>query len=102
MNTTSNSYSNIRVLDCVIIGAGPAGLAGAIYLARFRRDFCIIDSGFSRASLIPISHNYPGFPGGITGEKLLRLLKQQIGAYGVNVTPGSVTALKKNENTFLV
>jgi thioredoxin reductase (NADPH) len=59
-------------VDCLIIGGGPAGLAAAIYLARFRRDIIVVDSGFSRASLIPASHNCPGFPEGISGKELLR------------------------------
>lgn len=58
-------------LDCVVIGAGPAGLTAAIYLARFMRRAAVLDSGASRASLIPISHNYPGFPEGISGGELL-------------------------------
>lgn len=58
-------------LDCVVIGAGPAGLTAAIYLARFMRHVTVLDSGASRASLIPISHNYPGFPEGISGGELL-------------------------------
>lgn len=64
-------------LDCLIIGGGPAGLTAAVYLARYRRKVMIVDSGESRAALIPESHNYPGFAHGISGRKLLGLLKQQ-------------------------
>jgi flavin-dependent dehydrogenase len=35
-------------LDCIIIGGGPAGLTGAIYLGRFRRRILVIDAGKSR------------------------------------------------------
>jgi len=47
--------------DCLIIGAGPAGLTAATYLARFRRNTVIVDSGCSRAALIPTSHNTRDF-----------------------------------------
>jgi len=40
-----------RMLDCVIIGGGPAGLTAAIYLARYRRSFCIVDAGQSRGTV---------------------------------------------------
>ncbi|NYM87405.1 NAD(P)-binding protein, partial [Salmonella enterica subsp. enterica serovar Typhimurium] len=54
-----------NVLDCLVIGGGPAGLTAAIYLARFRRRFQVVDAGASRAALIPTSHNHAGFPEGI-------------------------------------
>ena len=84
-----------QLVDCLIIGAGPAGLAASIYLARFRRNIAIVDSGFSRASLIPASHNCPGFPEGISGKELLRLLRLQASRFKVRIEKGEVTALKR-------
>ncbi len=80
--------------DCLIIGGGPAGLTAATYLARFRRKAVIVDSGCSRAALIPTSHNCPGFPHGVSGKELLGLLRRQATHYGVKIIAGEVTALK--------
>ena len=66
------------MLDCLIIGGGPAGLTAAIYLARYRRRVVVVDAGDSRAALIPESHNYPGFRG-IGGPALLAKLREQVG-----------------------
>jgi thioredoxin reductase (NADPH) len=82
-------------VDCAIIGAGPAGLTAAIYLARFRRKIVLIDGGESRASLIPLSHNYPAFPGGVSGDALLGRLREQAARFGVSVTPGHVQTISK-------
>lgn len=87
-------------VDCLIIGAGPAGLTAAIYLARFRRTIMIVDNGFSRASLIPASHNCPGFPEGVSGMQLLHLLRKQAKHFSVSVKTGEVTALKRAGNAF--
>jgi thioredoxin reductase (NADPH) len=84
-----------QLVDCLITGAGPAGLAAAIYLARFRRNITVVDSGFSRASLIPASHNCPGFPEGVSGKELLRLLRLQASHFKVRIEKGEVTALKR-------
>ena len=72
------------MLDCLIIGGGPAGLTAAIYLARYQRHAVVIDGGNSRAALIPESHNYPGFAG-IAGEELLFRLGTQVARYGGEV-----------------
>ena len=66
------------ILDCLVIGAGPAGLTAGLYLRRFHRDIAIADAGESRAKRIPESNNYPGFPDGISGEALLRRLRTQL------------------------
>src|ERR1700712_4968221 len=88
-------------LDCLIVGGGPAGLTAAIYLARYRRNVVVFDSGESRAALIPKSHNYPGFTDGISGPKLLSLLMGQAEAYGVNIVRSRVTSLIRRENDFI-
>ena len=89
-------------LDCAIVGAGPAGLTAATYLARFRRRIVVLDGGASRASYIPRSHNYPGFPDGITGAELLARLRDQAGRYGVEVTRALVDAIDREGDDFIV
>lgn len=82
-------------LDCIIIGAGAAGLTAATYLARFRRRFVILDGGTSRLLLVPTSHNYPGYVGGVQGKDLLARLRAQVAEYGVDVTAGTVDTLER-------
>lgn len=69
-------------VDVVVVGAGPAGLTAAIYLARFRRRVLVVDAGASRARLIPRSHNHPAFPDGIRGVELLERMREQFAGYG--------------------
>ncbi len=80
--------------DCVVVGAGPAGLTAAIYLARFRRNVLVIDGGASRASWIPRSHNHPGFPDGVGGKTLLARMRRQAEHYGARIVPGHVSDLR--------
>lgn len=89
-------------LDCIVIGAGPAGLTAALYLARFRRRLLLLDDAASRAALIPLSHNFPGFPDGISGKALLRLLAEQAGRYGATVTPERALRLQRDGDDFAV
>jgi thioredoxin reductase (NADPH) len=82
------------VLDCLIVGGGPAGLTAAVYLARFRRKVMIVDAGYSRALLIPRTNNFPGFPDGISGAELLERLRHQLARYEIEVLKDSVEAIK--------
>ena len=87
-------------LDALIIGGGPAGLAAAIYLARFRRRFLLVDAGASRASLIPTSHNLPGYPEGIAGDDLLAAERAQAERYGAELLRGRVCGVERGEGGF--
>jgi thioredoxin reductase (NADPH) len=91
----------MRQVDCLVVGAGPAGLTAAIYLARFCRTVAIFDAGHSRASYIPLSHNYAGFPHGISGIDLLARLRDQAARYGAHVTHGLVESLCRDGDAFV-
>lgn len=86
-----------ELLDCLIVGGGPAGLTAALYLARFERRFLLVDAGDSRASWIPTSHNIPVFADGISGREILARQREHLARYGVRVVSGTVTALRKDE-----
>jgi thioredoxin reductase (NADPH) len=87
------------VLDCLIIGGGPAGLTAAIYLARFHLRILVVDGGKSRAALIPCTRNHAGYPDGIKGTELLQRMREQACKYGAKVEPEFVTKLERDETT---
>ena len=88
--------------DAIIIGAGPAGLIAATYLARFRRRVLVLGAGPSRASWIPESHNTPGFPHGVGGDELLRRLTEQAAAFGAEFRDLRVDRLARAGDMFEV
>jgi thioredoxin reductase (NADPH) len=85
-------------LDCCIVGGGPAGLTAAIFLARFRRRFLLLDGGDSRASWIPRSHNHPAFPQGINGFELLDRMRAQLAEFGAVPHPALATSLSRDSD----
>jgi thioredoxin reductase (NADPH) len=81
-------------LDCLVIGAGPAGLTAAIYLARFRLALAVVDSGQSRAATIPRTNNHAGYPQGIPGAELLNRMREQAARFGVEPVQDNVSRLE--------
>ncbi len=88
--------------DCIIIGAGPAGLTAAIYLARYHLSIRMFDCGSSRAALIPRTHNHAGYPEGIEGVELLRRMLAQAELYGAVREPAKVTRVEPVDDGFIV
>ncbi|MGI4732102.1 MAG: NAD(P)/FAD-dependent oxidoreductase [Janthinobacterium lividum] len=88
-------------IDCLVVGAGPAGLTAAIYLARFLLSVRVIDAGKSRASWIPRTRNHAGYPGGIPGTELLAKMREQAAEFGVTVTDGLVERVTREGETFV-
>jgi thioredoxin reductase (NADPH) len=93
--------ANGDILDCLIVGGGPAGLTTALYLARFKRRFRVVDSGSPRAAWIPTSHNIPVFAEGISGKEILARARANLEQYGDCILPGMVTGLRKQPDRFI-
>jgi thioredoxin reductase (NADPH) len=90
------------VLDCLVVGGGPAGLTSAIYLGRYFRSVLVVDKGWSRAEWIPRSHNLPGFPDGVEGPVLLDRMRAQARLYGAALKSGQVDALRRSDDGLFV
>ena len=89
------------ILDCLVVGGGPAGLTAAIYLARFHLDILVVDGGKSRAALIPCTRNHAGYPDGIKGTELLERMRDQACKYGAKIETEFVTKLERDARTGL-
>jgi thioredoxin reductase (NADPH) len=88
-------------LDALIIGGGPVGLTAALYLARFKRRFAMVDAGEPRAAWIPESHNIPFFGEGIAGPDILARARDAAARYGARPIAARVETLEREGNGFL-
>jgi thioredoxin reductase (NADPH) len=95
MRTHAGDPQALNSHDAIIVGAGPAGLTAATYLARFRRKVLVLDGGPPRASWIPESHNTPGFPYGVGGAELLSRMREQALRYGAVIEARRADRLEK-------
>ncbi|MCU1601661.1 MAG: NAD(P)/FAD-dependent oxidoreductase [Frankiales bacterium] len=50
----------MRRVDAAVVGGGPAGLAAALWLARYRRSVVVLDGGDHRSDAVEQSHGYLG------------------------------------------
>ena len=95
---------NEESIPVVIIGAGPAGVTAAIQLKRYGIPFVLLEKErvgglLWNANLV---ENYPGFPAGVSGPKLIGLISKQMERIGVDVKCDSVSSVERVEDHFLV
>jgi thioredoxin reductase (NADPH) len=88
----------------VIIGAGPAGIAAAIQLQRYGIPVALFEKErigglLWNANLV---ENYPGFPNGVSGPKLVTLFEKQLERTGVDVVFDEVRMLDVVKNVPIV
>jgi thioredoxin reductase (NADPH) len=86
------------MIDVLIVGAGPAGLAAGLYLARYRRRVRIVHDGSSRALWVPRSRNVPGFPDGIIGADLIARMSDHATHYGAEIAAGKVVEIARRDD----
>ncbi|TDG10243.1 cyclic nucleotide-binding domain-containing protein [Paraburkholderia guartelaensis] len=85
-----------HVYDVLIVGAGPAGLAAAVYAASEGLSVAMFDSWGpgGQAGTSARIENYLGFPAGISGEALTGRAFMQAQKFGVHISiPTSVKSL---------
>ncbi|MEO0258248.1 MAG: FAD-dependent oxidoreductase [candidate division WOR-3 bacterium] len=89
----------VKELDLVIIGSGPAGLTAGIYAARSGLSGVILEKGVGGglAAEAPFVENYTGFFG-IKGEELARKMKEHASMYMPVVELSPVTEILKTED----
>lgn len=85
--------------DVVIVGGGPAGLAAAFWLARYRRRVCVLDSGEPRNEASLAVHGYPGLPD-LPPLELRQRLREQAEAAGAEVESGRVVRIDGGKDAF--
>ena len=86
--------------DCIVVGAGPAGLSAAVYMGRFRRSTLVLDAGDGRWSYGQVNENYLGFPGGVRARRLHALGCEQARRFGVAFESAAVTAIAPRGGLF--
>jgi thioredoxin reductase (NADPH) len=94
-----------RVFDVAVIGAGPAGLATAVYAASEGLSVLVLDSrGFGgQAGASARIENYLGFPTGITGIALMARAYNQAQKFGAEMAiPDQVSGLGEDGNHFVL
>ena len=89
-----------KITDIIIIGAGPAGITCAIQLKRYNIDSIVLEKDeigglLKNANLV---ENYIGFPNGISGEKLVQLIRRQSQTSKLNIKYELVESIDFNKD----
>jgi thioredoxin reductase (NADPH) len=81
-----------EVYEVIIIGGGPGGLTAGLYTSRARLSTLLIESALfgGQMTTTELIENYPGFPQGVTGDELSRLMEDQAKKFGMKTVTQEV------------
>jgi len=89
------------MVDVLIIGGGIATHTAALYASRASLNTLILSAPeLDQLSLTTVVENYPGFPEGIMGPKLVRDAKTQAQKFGAEYKMGKADSFKKIKGGF--
>ncbi|MFC1944340.1 thioredoxin-disulfide reductase [Chloroflexota bacterium] len=90
--------------DMVIIGGGPAGLTAGLYAARSGLRTMLVEKALpgGQLTMIELVENYPGFPEGIAGPELGRMMEEQAAKYGLRSVNAEVQGIEIEEKDRIV
>jgi thioredoxin reductase (NADPH) len=92
--------TEVREVDCAIVGGGPAGLSAAVNLARMRRSVVVIDDRDGRSLWGQTNRNYLGFPNGIPAAEIRLAARKQAANYGAKFLGGQVMSASRDGKLF--
>ncbi|PKL08782.1 MAG: thioredoxin-disulfide reductase [Spirochaetae bacterium HGW-Spirochaetae-7] len=94
----------METYDLVILGAGAAGLGAAQYGARANLKTLVIEemAPGGQALLIDRLENYPGLPEPVDGYTWSETMRAQAAEFGAEFMSSSVTAVRKEGDSFVV
>lgn len=100
----NETVDQTQVRDLVIIGAGPSGLAAAVYGASEGLDVLMLetDSPGGQAGSSSRIENYLGFPAGISGQELAARAYNQAQKFGAQVLIAKATRLACDRKPYVV
>lgn len=93
-----------ETLDVVIIGAGPAGLAAAVYTGRARLSTLILEKGMPGGQILltDFVENYPGFPEGVVPVQLMDDFRKQAEKFGSKIETDEAKEIKRQDDRWHV
>ena len=97
--------TTVEVCDLVVVGAGPAGLAAAVYGASEGLDTAVLDAVApgGQAARTSRIENYLGFPAGISGGELADRAVLQAEKFGARRTvPAEVVGLEQRDGNYVL